>query len=431
LVVPSATPSLDHLIDAIRETQHEFGPTAIGTDGAEMLGGPALDDATRRDKTKYEGNDLLMTIIENDSRPAEGAPTDDMIAGFDGRAATLRSSQPLSHGVQGDLTRCLSRARRPDRCRRTRCISTRDRPGAAAPGIQRTSDSARRRSGGASGDPMKRTFLWNVVRAEQRLRFRATMPAAGAILAALVLVAPVMAAASEPVLIPNSGPALRHVYGALSVAWQKYANEQPASTNPLLDGTGRNCAVGQRGPVFFLVGGFGSATKTRDCTVPASKFLFFPMVNCNWIHIPANIPVVGDDKTSVDQVWRALQSPSEGCGPRDNATKLHATVDHVAIVDPRANRDRFYVCAGPATEGCTAPAFSLTFPDNNLYRAIGVPLPGGTYFPAVADGYYILLAPLSPGVHTLNFGGSAGVGGNAFSQKITYTLRVEAEPDSD
>ena len=46
---PFHTPSLDHLIDAIRETQHEFGPMAIGAEEAEILGGPALDEATRRD----------------------------------------------------------------------------------------------------------------------------------------------------------------------------------------------------------------------------------------------------------------------------------------------------------------------------------------------------------------------------------------------
>jgi hypothetical protein len=46
---PFHTPSLDHLIDALRETQHEFGAGAIGAEGAEMLGGPALDEATRRD----------------------------------------------------------------------------------------------------------------------------------------------------------------------------------------------------------------------------------------------------------------------------------------------------------------------------------------------------------------------------------------------
>ena len=38
--------SLDRLIAALRDTQHEFG--AIGAEGAELLGGPTLDDETRR-----------------------------------------------------------------------------------------------------------------------------------------------------------------------------------------------------------------------------------------------------------------------------------------------------------------------------------------------------------------------------------------------
>jgi phenylacetate-CoA ligase len=46
---PFHTPSLVRLIDAIRETQHEFGPMAIGAEGTEILGGPALDESTRRD----------------------------------------------------------------------------------------------------------------------------------------------------------------------------------------------------------------------------------------------------------------------------------------------------------------------------------------------------------------------------------------------
>jgi hypothetical protein len=36
------TPSLDHLVDAIREIQHEFGPAGIGADGTQILGGPIL-----------------------------------------------------------------------------------------------------------------------------------------------------------------------------------------------------------------------------------------------------------------------------------------------------------------------------------------------------------------------------------------------------
>jgi phenylacetate-CoA ligase len=46
---PFNTSSLDRLVDAVRETQHEFGPTAIDAEGAAMLGGPSLDEATRRE----------------------------------------------------------------------------------------------------------------------------------------------------------------------------------------------------------------------------------------------------------------------------------------------------------------------------------------------------------------------------------------------
>jgi phenylacetate-CoA ligase len=46
---PFHTPSLERLIAALRETRHEFGPTAVGADGAELIGGPRLDDTTRRD----------------------------------------------------------------------------------------------------------------------------------------------------------------------------------------------------------------------------------------------------------------------------------------------------------------------------------------------------------------------------------------------
>src|SRR4051794_35606037 len=39
--------SLDRLISAIKDTQAEFG--GLGSESAELLGGPALDDETRRE----------------------------------------------------------------------------------------------------------------------------------------------------------------------------------------------------------------------------------------------------------------------------------------------------------------------------------------------------------------------------------------------
>jgi phenylacetate-coenzyme A ligase PaaK-like adenylate-forming protein len=47
LGLPFSTWSLDRLVAAARDTQREFG--AIGAEGADMLGGPSLDEETRRE----------------------------------------------------------------------------------------------------------------------------------------------------------------------------------------------------------------------------------------------------------------------------------------------------------------------------------------------------------------------------------------------
>src|SRR5215211_1554859 len=45
---PFAQWSLDHLIDAMRETKREFGAIDV-EDGGSQLGGPVLDEETRRE----------------------------------------------------------------------------------------------------------------------------------------------------------------------------------------------------------------------------------------------------------------------------------------------------------------------------------------------------------------------------------------------
>jgi hypothetical protein len=50
-------------------------------------------------------------------------------------------------------------------------------------------------------------------------------------------------------------------------------------------------------------------------------------------------------------------------------------------------------------------------------------LPSGRYEPAVADGFYLLLPPLTPGPHTLTFGGSGNLAG-PFTQSVVYHLTV-------
>jgi hypothetical protein len=190
------------------------------------------------------------------------------------------------------------------------------------------------------------------------------------------------------------------------VNWWQWVLAQPVATNPLLDPTGAQCALGQSGPVFFLVGTAGSGGATRDeCTVRAGKRLFFPLVNGFDVHVP------GDGLDTPDLVWHDF---TVTLGWRVDS--LFASVDGVPVrnLDPATSPYR--ACAAPVV-GCASP-FSLAFPDENLFG-----LPAGTYAPAVADGFYLLLPPLKPGVHTIAFGGSGNLGGS-FSQSNVYHLRV-------
>ena len=48
------------------------------------------------------------------------------------------------------------------------------------------------------------------------------------------------------------------------------------------------------------------------------------------------------------------------------------------------------------------------------------PFQAGTYFPAVDDGYYVMVAPLSIGDHTIHFHGTAG----PYVRDVTYNITV-------
>src|SRR5215470_13313076 len=77
---------------------------------------------------------------------------------------------------------------------------------------------------------------------------------------------------ANPRILPPNSQAFGKTYGEWSVEWWRFVLSQPPATNPLFDTTGADCAIGQSGSVFFLVGAAGSGTPTRDdCMVPAGK----------------------------------------------------------------------------------------------------------------------------------------------------------------
>jgi hypothetical protein len=187
---------------------------------------------------------------------------------------------------------------------------------------------------------------------------RAALVRAVAALGALVALA-VPSAVSAATPVPPSGT----TYNELAVEWWQYALGQPASTNPLTDKTGANCARGQSGPVFFLSGAAGSATVVRHCTVPAQKQLFFPLVNAFDVHTP------GDGLDTEFLVYKDFQSF------KFRAETLFASVDGVAVGDLAPKSTPFRACAAPV-HGCTPSSFSLAFPDRTLFG-----LPGGDLRP--------------------------------------------------
>ena len=102
-------------------------------------------------------------------------------------------------------------------------------------------------------------------------------------------------------------------------------------------------------------------------------------------------------------------------------TALSATIDHVPVqnLDPASTPYR--ACAGPVAR-CTAPGFHVNLPAENPFGA-----PAGIYGPTVADGVYLLVAPLRPGAHTITFGGTGSLNGTPNPQEITYILVVSSE----
>jgi hypothetical protein len=247
-------------------------------------------------------------------------------------------------------------------------------------------------------------------------RYRGRTSLALSLFAALALAIPVHSArAATATIVPIGTRTLGLTYGQWGAKWWQYVYSIPVPTNPLVDPTGANCGVGQSGPVFFLVGvAMISGTETRNCTVPANKMLFFPILNFENDNLcPPNNPALG-----VAQLQAGAKAFMDG------ATALEADIDGVPVDNPSS-----YRAASPG-------GFSMTFPDNNMFQSFGCDgvtiqsdgsvypnIAAGTYGPLVSDGYWLMLNPLPAGQHTIHFHGILPAFNN-FTLDITYKLTV-------
>jgi hypothetical protein len=196
----------------------------------------------------------------------------------------------------------------------------------------------------------------------------------------------------------NNGAAGVPTLPELTAKWWEWVLSLPVSENPLFDETGEFADNQQPYQnVFFLAGVANvSGTAERTITVPAGTALFVPLLNIEW----DNVGVAKNARLNVPGL-RAFAAQV-----MDSAEDLHITLDGDSLLE--------------GVERIQSPPFAYHLPaDDNIYGGAVT----GTIAPAVSDGYWLYLAPLPKGEHTLNFGGT-NVAFN-FSLDITYHITVE------
>ena len=206
---------------------------------------------------------------------------------------------------------------------------------------------------------------------------------------------------SNPRVLPPQSDAFGKTYGEWSAEWWQWVFSLPVDQNPLFDEEGdcSNGANGQHGKVWFLAGTFSEVPVVRNCTVPPGKPLLIPIVatECSVIE--------GDGST---------ESDLRDCATSliDSVTSVEAEIDGVIIVDLNdyhSESPLYYF--GP-------------LPDHNVLQYFGEDhASAGETSPSVADGYWLMLAPLSKGDDVfVHF--SAIVGDGYKTLDVTYHLTV-------
>jgi hypothetical protein len=198
-----------------------------------------------------------------------------------------------------------------------------------------------------------------------------------------------------PVLPPDSIIADRDLAWYAQDWWQ-WAFSMPTDQSPIRDTDGRLCGVNQDGSVWYLAGGFGTARIHRSCTVPAGRFLFFPIINT----------VV---TTAPGQARTCEEVRTEAARNNDRYVHLMVEIDGVRIPDLQQTRIAPTTCFDLA--GRASPDLK--------------PRP---FYPTATDGFWVMLPPLPPGDHRLEFRAfytnEVAPWGDAV-QNISYDLVIE------
>ena len=212
---------------------------------------------------------------------------------------------------------------------------------------------------------------------------------------------PAPAAASNSLSIfPPDGEPYDLTYDEYAQNFWKWLLSIPASESPMDDTRGDKCTVGQtntNSSVFNL--GPGEGKMERTCTVPAGKGLLIPVMEVE--QSDKEIP-----GASVEELTNAAKKD------QDSVNSLYLKVDNVEY-----NYNDLLKYRIQPTE-----PFRVIFPDNGIFGVMD-----GGPSQVVADGWYIITEPLTPGNHTVHFRSSlscpdVGCIEPAFAMDMKYNI---------
>jgi len=178
--------------------------------------------------------------------------------------------------------------------------------------------------------------------------------------------------------------------------WWQWTSTMGNERSPVRDKTGEYCHVKQSGDVWFLAGGYGTSKIKRHCVIPQGKHIFFPIINM--AYWPEN-----DIQKTCEQVKQ------ESALNNSELYFVYVELDGHSIPNMRNNRIK--------SEDCF-----------DLHELLAKEQATEKVFPAATDGYWLMLKPLSKGIHSLKFNAQyhnkTAVHGNMM-QDIEYTIEVK------
>jgi hypothetical protein len=219
----------------------------------------------------------------------------------------------------------------------------------------------------------------------------------------------------NPGIMPSNSKPGGLSYGEWNAEWWEWALTTPFNEDhPLYDNSPPPSTVSNEGlpgyDALFLGSSLnGQAEVDRDISISPGTKILIPLFNAVYVDLSQSDPddpnseYIPDD-TTVENMKKEVDASMKGVEIN------FIEIDGKSIADPESSPSDVFLM-GP-------------FPEENVW---GINIQEGAVANSLADGYYLLLHPLSAGMHEIHFktSGLPKPDGTIPSQEVTYTITVE------